>query len=81
MVEAMERESTESAGNIATAPLISRAIVRAMTGVSQATLDRWARQGHMPRPILLSPGAKSLAYDRAEINSWVESRRQVRACP
>ena len=50
--------------------------VRQLTGLSRSTRWRLQRIGAFPKPIRLSPGA--IGYDLAEVEQWLEERRQAR---
>ncbi|MNO09569.1 Prophage CP4-57 regulatory protein (AlpA) [compost metagenome] len=45
-----------------------------MLGISLATLDRWVRNGTLPKPTKL--GEKITAFDAVEINRWLAERRE-----
>ncbi|UAN18581.1 helix-turn-helix transcriptional regulator [Enterobacter asburiae] len=42
-------------------------------GVSMSTIDRWAKNGTMPRPVKLSDNVT--AFDAVEIHNWLAKRR------
>ncbi|HAT2608039.1 TPA: AlpA family phage regulatory protein [Kluyvera intermedia] len=46
-----------------------------MLGVSMPTIDRWVKNGTLPRPIKFTH--KVSAFDAAEINEWLAARRGV----
>ncbi len=41
-------------------------------GVAKSTLWRWCQSGHFPRPVRL--GEQAVAWQRAEVEAWIESR-------
>jgi predicted DNA-binding transcriptional regulator AlpA len=43
-----------------------------MIGISQATLWRWTRSGHFPKPIQLGPN--TVGWLEADIESWIASQ-------
>ncbi|WP_208950170.1 AlpA family transcriptional regulator [Rahnella sp. ChDrAdgB13] len=58
---------------IPTTGYIRRYRMAVMLGISVATLDRWVRNGTLPKPTKL--GEKITAFDAVEINQWLEKRR------
>jgi predicted DNA-binding transcriptional regulator AlpA len=62
-----------SQSTIPTTGYIRRFRMAVMLGISLATLDRWVRNGTMPKPMKL--GEKITAFDAVEINRWLEERR------
>jgi len=44
-----------------------------LLGVSMPTIDRWVKNGKLPRPIKLSDSVT--AFDAVEINNWLAERR------
>ena len=42
-------------------------------GVSKSTIWRWRRKGEMPSPLSLGP--RVIAWERAVIEQWLESKR------
>lgn len=53
--------------------------VQKMVGVSRATVDRWERAGDFPKRRRL--GRNSVAWPRAEIETWCASRPQGAGAP
>jgi prophage regulatory protein len=52
-----------------------RAVQRLTGGKSRSTLWRWARAGLFPKPYRIGPN--SIAWRRADVEEWVESRSVV----
>lgn len=44
-------------------------------GVSMPTVDRWVKNGILPRPVKLSDNVT--AFDAQEINRWLQDRRKA----
>ncbi|HCM9716723.1 AlpA family phage regulatory protein [Enterobacter hormaechei subsp. xiangfangensis] len=44
-------------------------------GVSMPTVDRWVKNGILPRPVKLSDNVT--AFDAQEINRWLQERRKA----
>ncbi|MDO2433225.1 AlpA family phage regulatory protein [Enterobacter bugandensis] len=44
-------------------------------GVSMPTVDRWVKNGILPRPVKLSDNVT--AFDAQEINLWLQERRKA----
>ncbi|MGE5988686.1 helix-turn-helix transcriptional regulator [Klebsiella michiganensis] len=44
-----------------------------LLGVSMPTIDRWVKNGTLPRPIKLTGSVT--AFDAVEINNWLAERR------
>jgi predicted DNA-binding transcriptional regulator AlpA len=44
-------------------------------GVSMPTVDRWVKNGILPRPVKLSYNVT--AFDAQEINRWLQERRKA----
>jgi predicted DNA-binding transcriptional regulator AlpA len=55
-----------------TEALISRTELARQLGLTRDTLLRWARIGHGPTPVKLSPGC--IRYRPSEIREFLESR-------
>lgn len=60
---------------IPTTGYIRRYRMAVMLGISLATLDRWVRNGTLPKPTKL--GEKITAFDAVEINQWLAERRDA----
>lgn len=59
--------------------LIHLAEVKAMTGISKATIYRWTKTGKFPAPAKISGTAR---WSRTEVNEWIKQmleRRTTRA--
>ncbi|UAN30804.1 AlpA family phage regulatory protein [Enterobacter sp. JBIWA005] len=72
--------TSKQAAHLATAHLaipatgyIRRFRMPELLGVSMPTIDRWAKNGTMPRPVKLSDNVT--AFDAVEINNWLAERR------
>ncbi len=52
--------------------LISRTELARRLGVTRDTLARWAKIGHGPKPVKLSPGC--IRYRPSEVRAFLESR-------
>ncbi|WP_446030276.1 helix-turn-helix transcriptional regulator [Lelliottia amnigena] len=44
-----------------------------LLGVSMPTIDRWVKNGTLPRPVKLTSNVT--AFDAVEINRWLAERR------
>lgn len=44
-----------------------------LLGVSMPTIDRWVKNGTLPRPVKLTDNVT--AFDAVEINNWLAERR------
>lgn len=44
-------------------------------GVSMPTVDRWVKNGILPRPVKLSDNVT--AFDAQDINRWLQERRKA----
>ncbi|AKP86636.1 AlpA family transcriptional regulator [Escherichia coli O6:H16:CFA/II str. B2C] len=44
-----------------------------LLGVSLPTIDRWVKNGTLPRPVKLTDNVT--AFDAVEINNWLAERR------
>ncbi len=44
-----------------------------MLGVSMPTIDRWVKNGTLPRPVKFTENVS--AFDAGEINNWLAERR------
>lgn len=53
--------------------LRSRADTARFLGVAVTTLERWAREGHGPRPIKIGP--RRLGYRTRDLIAFIEARR------
>ncbi|MGG5962922.1 helix-turn-helix transcriptional regulator [Salmonella enterica] len=58
---------------IPTTGYIRRFHLPKLLGVSMPTIDRWVKNGTLPRPVKLTD--KVTAFDAVEINHWLEERR------
>ena len=52
---------------------IRRFRMPALLGVSMPTIDRWVKNGTLPRPVKLTNNVT--AFDAVEINNWLAERR------
>nr|DAI74193.1 MAG TPA: putative transcriptional regulator [Bacteriophage sp.] len=48
-----------------------------LLGVSLPTIDRWVKNGTLPRPVKLTDNVT--AFDAVEINNWLAERRNTSA--
>lgn len=69
---AMNTSQTASSA-IPTSGYIRRFRMPELLGVSMPTIDRWVKNGTLPRPIKLSDSVT--AFDAVEINNWLAERR------
>ncbi|ELV2769316.1 AlpA family phage regulatory protein [Enterobacter hormaechei] len=69
----LEKQEVYSA--IPTEGYIRRFRMPALLGVSMPTIDRWVKNGILPRPVKLSDNVT--AFDALEINRWLEERRKA----
>ncbi len=69
----MPSQTTQSA--IPTTGYIRRFRMPALLGVSMPTIDRWVKNGTLPRPVKLTNNVT--AFDAVEINNWLAERRGV----
>lgn len=58
---------------IPTSGYIRRFRLPALLGVSMPTIDRWVKNGVLPRPVKLTENVT--AFDAVEINNWLAERR------
>lgn len=58
---------------IPTTGYIRRFRLPEMLGVSMPTIDRWVKNGTLPRPVKLTDNVT--AFDAVEINNWLAERR------
>ncbi len=56
--------------------LIREDKLRDSLGVSHATIWRWVRSGHFPKPIRI--GQAAVAWLEDEVREWVESKKAAR---
>lgn len=47
--------------------------------ISRYTYYRWRKDGDGPAGFRLRPGPKGLRFDPAEVDAWLESRREQQA--
>lgn len=59
--------------SIPTTGYIRRFRLPGLLGVSMPTIDRWVKNGTLPRPVKLSNNVT--AFDAVEINHWLAKRR------
>jgi predicted DNA-binding transcriptional regulator AlpA len=66
---------TASKAAISTIPPLGTSAVSLpeMLGVSMPTIDRWVKNGTLPRPVKLTDNVT--AFDAVEINNWLAERR------
>jgi prophage regulatory protein len=57
--------------------ILRRNHVRALTGLSDRSIDRFEKRGEFPRRVILSPNAVGWFSD--EIDNWISSRRRGNA--
>ena len=69
----MPSQTTHSA--IPTTGYIRRFRMPSLLGVSMPTIDRWVKNGTLPRPVKLTNNVT--AFDAVEINNWLAERRGV----
>ena len=60
---------------IPTSGYIRRFRMPGLLGVSMPTIDRWVKNGILPRPVKLSDNVT--AFDAVEIHNWLEERRKA----
>ena len=58
---------------IPTTGYIRRFRMPGLLGVSMPTIDRWVKNGTLPRPVKLTDNVT--AFDAVEINHWLAERR------
>ncbi|MBT0723642.1 AlpA family phage regulatory protein [Rosenbergiella sp. S61] len=58
---------------IPTTGYIRRFRLPALLGVSMPTIDRWIKNGTLPRPVKLTESVT--AFDAVEINNWLAKRK------
>ena len=58
---------------IPTTGYIRRFRMPELLGVSLPTIDRWVKNGTLPRPVKLTDNVT--AFDAVEINNWLAERR------
>lgn len=51
--------------------------LRDLLGVSHASIWRWVRAGHFPRPVRI--GQAAIAWPEDEVAAWMQARREERA--
>ena len=44
--------------------------------ISESTVFRWWKSGHLPSPIELGPNRT--VWDKAEIDKWIEKKKEIR---
>ena len=64
-------QATQSA--LPTTGYIRRFRMPELLGVSMPTMDRWGKNGPLPRPVKLADHVPAL--DAGEINNWLAERR------
>lgn len=69
----MALQAVQSA--IPTTGYIRRFRMPELLGVSMPTIDRWVKNGILPRPVKLTNNVT--AFDAVEINNWLAERRGV----
>nr|DAL11683.1 MAG TPA_asm: putative transcriptional regulator [Caudoviricetes sp.] len=67
------RASNKQPSTIPTTGYIRRFRLPELLGVSMPTIDRWVKNGTLPRPIKLTENVT--AFDAVEINNWLTERR------
>lgn len=67
----MAPQAVQSA--IPTTGYIRRFRMPELLGVSMPTIDRWVKNGTLPRPVKLTNNVT--AFDAVEINIWLAERR------
>lgn len=50
--------------------------LRDLLGVSHATIWRWVRAGHFPKPVRI--GQAAVAWPQEEVQEWIESKKAAR---
>ena len=53
--------------------ILRRKQVEQMTGLSRSTIYQWIKEGSFPASITL--GRRSVGWDMAEIQDWIQQRR------
>ena len=48
--------------------------VQESLGVSQATIYRWMKAGHFPRPVRLGPA--TVAWKQSDLEKWLKERAE-----
>ena len=56
--------------------ILSKAAVATWLGVSQCTIDRWAREGRFPPKLQLGPAR--VGWQRNEIEDWLSQKKAAR---
>ena len=68
---------TELQGVIMTKPkCISKKEVARILNISESTVSRWAKSGHIPKPFQLGPNKTQ--WVTSEIYKWLEKKKEVR---
>lgn len=75
----MSKKIADEASAIPKTGFIRRFRMPELLGVSMPTIDRWVKNGTLPRPIKLTDNVT--AFDAAEINKWLEERKGKRDDP
>lgn len=53
-------------------PILSKASVAALLGVSQSTIDRWTRAGMFPAKLRLGPAR--VGWRQTAVEAWIAQR-------
>lgn len=69
----MEKE--KEINSLSSGRYIRRFRLPEILGVSMPTVDRWVKNGILPRPVKLSGNVT--AFDAQEINRWLQERRKA----
>lgn len=64
----------KESSSIPTNGYIRRFRLPELLGVSMPTIDRWVKNGTLPRPVKLTNNVT--AFDALEINKWLAERRE-----
>ena len=56
--------------------LLRRKEVATYFNISESTVFRWWKSGHLPSPIELGPNRT--VWDKAEIDKWIEKKKEIR---
>ena len=63
--------------NVQIKPLfLRRKEVATYFNISESTVFRWWKSGHLPSPIELGPNRT--VWDKAEIDKWIEKKKEIR---
>ena len=50
--------------------------VARILNISESTVIRWAKAGHIPKPFQLGPNKTN--WDKDEIDQWIEEKKKIR---